>query len=71
MLNPFPAGVSLQGINIEKNMKKNYQKPETISVDMTTESYILDASNEIGFGNQAGPSAAGESRGEWGNVWGK
>lgn len=69
MLNPFPAGVSPQGINIEKNMKKNYQKPETISVDMTTESYILDGS--IGFGDQAGPSAVGESRGEWGNVWSK
>lgn len=51
-------------------MKKNYQKPEIISVDMMTENYILGGS--IGVDpDHPEISAAGKNRGEWGDIWSK
>ena len=50
-------------------MKKDYLKPEAISVNMEIESNILEGS--IGVSDEPEISAAGKHRGEWGNVWGK
>ena len=51
-------------------MKKNYLKPETISVNMEIENYILGGSRmEVEEDGAAKPSPVNGSRGEWGNVW--
>ena len=50
-------------------MKKNYLKPETVMVDVVLCNIIASS---VGFGDRpTGPKDAGQSRGEWGNVWGK
>ena len=52
-------------------MKKNYLKPQTNSVNMEIENYILDASNDAPIVDTPSGNGkdAGSSRGEWGNVW--
>lgn len=52
-------------------MKKEYFKPVTVTVELAIESFMLNDSNRIpvGGGDDFKPSAAGSSRGEWGNLW--
>lgn len=52
-------------------MKKEYFKPVTVTVELTVESFMLNDSNSIPVvpGDEVKPSAAGSSRGEWGNLW--
>ena len=51
-------------------MKKKYFTPETVTVNLNVESYILDASStRIPVGNDGKPSLSNSSRGEWGNLW--
>ena len=50
-------------------MKKEYFKPVTVTVELTVENFMLNDSNRIPVGGQDKPSAAGSSRGEWGNLW--
>lgn len=50
-------------------MKKKYFTPETVTVNLNVESYILNDSTRIPVTPEEKPSAAGSSRGEWGNLW--
>ena len=51
-------------------MKKKYFTPETVTVNLNVESYILNDSTRIPVNpEEVKPSAAGSSRGEWGNLW--
>ena len=54
-------------------MKKNYLKPESISLNVLCENVILSNSNgndnDIFGGGDDKPLDANESRGEWKNVW--
>ena len=50
-------------------MKKKYFTPETVTVNLNVESYILNDSTRIPVGNDGKPSLNGSSRGEWGNLW--
>ena len=52
-------------------MKKKYFTPETVTVNLNVESYILNDSTRMPVDQDApkGPSAAGSSRSEWGNLW--
>lgn len=54
-------------------MKKDYLKPEAEMLDIVTSVYIAETSNNIGEGNPEEPTIplSNNSRGEWGNVWGK
>lgn len=54
------------------NMKKNYLKPEVVSMNVVVEAMIASSpenGGHIGGGNLP-PIPADERRGEWGNVWG-
>ena len=48
-------------------MKKNYLKPESISLNVLCENVMLG--NSLGEGDENGTLDANESRGEWKNVW--
>ena len=48
-------------------MKKNYSKPEVLSMNVVVEAMIASS---IGSGNKPITPLSNESRGEWGNVWG-
>jgi hypothetical protein len=50
-------------------MKKKYFTPETVTVNLNVESYILNDSTRIPVTPEVKPSGAGSSRGEWGNLW--
>ena len=52
-------------------MKKDYLRPEIVSVDMVTECFLATSGNTIPTTPEVKPSGSGESRGEWGDVWGK
>lgn len=53
-------------------MKKDYLKPEMISMEIVTNEIIATSpGNTIPVTPEVKPSAADESRGEWGNVWSK
>ena len=50
-------------------MKKKYLTPETVTVSLNVESYILNDSTRITVGGENESSVAGSNRGEWGNIW--
>ena len=57
-------------------MKREYKKPSALSVQLETEVIMTTTSAEQGSANvgnkPAGgntPDLAGESRGQWGNLW--
>ena len=51
-------------------MKKNYLKPEVISLNVLCEN-IIATSTIVGGGADPGEEAGvNRGRGEWGNVWG-
>lgn len=50
-------------------MKKKYFTPETVTVNLNVESYILNDSTRIPVGNDGKPSLSNSNRGEWGNLW--
>ena len=50
-------------------MKKKYLTPETVTVNLNVESYILNDSTRIPVGEDTKPSLNSSSRGEWGNLW--
>ena len=52
-------------------MKKDYLKPEIISVDVVTENFLASSDNTIPGGSGNVIPKSGESRGEWGSVWSK
>ena len=53
-------------------MKKDYLKPEIISVDVVTENFLASSGdNTIPGGDGNVIPKSGESRGEWGDIWGK
>lgn len=53
-------------------MKKDYLKPEAEMLDIVTSVFIAQ-SNNVGEGDSNEPviPLSNNSRGEWGNVWGK
>ena len=56
-------------------MKKNYFKPEVVSVNVVVEAMIATSNGRPEEGGSIGggslpPIPANERRGEWGNVWG-
>ena len=52
-------------------MKKDYLKPEIISVAVVTENFLASSDNSLPGGDEDVIPTAGKNRGEWGNVWGK
>ena len=57
-------------------MKKGYKKPTALSVQLETEVIMTTTSAEQGSANVGNrpvggntPDLAGESRGQWGNLW--
>lgn len=57
-------------------MKKGYKKPSALSVQLETEVIMTTTSAEMGGANVGNkpvggntPDLAGESRGQWGNLW--
>lgn len=50
-------------------MKKNYSKPEAISLNVLCESLIAMSGTDVG--NQPVIPTSNKSRGEWGDIWGK
>ena len=48
-------------------MKKNYFKPEVLSMNVVVEAMIATS---VGSSNKPITPFSNESRGEWGNVWG-
>ena len=52
-------------------MKKKYFTPEVIEVELGTISMLATSDNRLPVDQDGpkNPSAAGSSRGEWGNLW--
>lgn len=57
-------------------MKKGYKKPTALAVQLETEVIMTTTSAEQGSANVGNrpvggntPDLAGESRGQWGNLW--
>ena len=57
-------------------MKKGYKKPSAFAVQLETDVIMITASAEQGSANVGNrpvggntPDLAGESRGQWGNLW--
>lgn len=58
-------------------MKKKYQAPETLEVELLTEASLMNivVGSSTGAGTGSGsagdedPEVAGKRRGEWGNLW--
>ena len=53
-------------------MKKKYSKPEAVSVNFVVSNFLATSDNKIPVNpnpEEVKPSAAGSSRGEWGNLW--
>ena len=57
-------------------MKREYKKPSALSVQLETEVIMTTTSAETGGANVGNkpvggntPDLAGESRGQWGNLW--
>jgi hypothetical protein len=57
-------------------MRKEYKKPSALSVQLETEVIMTTTSAEQGSANVGNkpvggntPDLAGESRGQWGNLW--
>ena len=52
-----------------RKMKKQYSKPEAVSVNFVVSNFLATSGNKIPVTPEVKPSAAGSSRGEWGNLW--
>ena len=51
-------------------MKKQYLKPEVITVEFGTINMLAASSEQLPIKpGQGGTAGAGSSRGEWGNLW--